>query len=240
MAQKDEPEKSPRDDEVERGVKASLVTSLGRMAAHTGQEITYEEILNCDHEMAPGLDQLTENSQAPLVADANGDRQNWGDIAAGDFYKAFEVGVQILPKTFGKPGKIAVIATKPLETQFDLGLAYTPGVAAPCRAIHQNPEASYEYTARSNLVGVISIDDLRPGDLLYYQDGSSPRSGHISMYAGNGLAVEGVVLLFHAAGNVHGKHQVAARHRQRDRFAQPLGLCCAEHQQRHRRDDVEQ
>ena len=36
----------------------------------------------------------------------------------------------------------------------------------------------------------VSIDDLRPGDLLYYQDGSSPRSGHISMYAGNGLAVE--------------------------------------------------
>jgi len=65
-----------RDDqpynEVERGVKASLVTSLGRMAAHTGQEVTYEEILNSDHEMAPGLDQLTENSQAPLVADADG------------------------------------------------------------------------------------------------------------------------------------------------------------------------
>ncbi len=65
-----------RDDkpynETERGVKASLVTSLGRMAAHTGQEITYEEILNCDHEMAPGLDKLTNDSPAPLVADSNG------------------------------------------------------------------------------------------------------------------------------------------------------------------------
>jgi hypothetical protein len=59
-------------NEVERGVKASLVTSLGRMAAHTGQEITYEQILNSDHEMAPGLDKITEDSPAPLIADAKG------------------------------------------------------------------------------------------------------------------------------------------------------------------------
>ena len=59
-------------NETERGVRASLVTSLGRMAAHTGQEITYEQILNSDHEMAPGLDKLTMDSPAPLQADANG------------------------------------------------------------------------------------------------------------------------------------------------------------------------
>ncbi len=59
-------------NETERGVKASLVTSLGRMAAHTGREITYEQILNSDHEMAPGLDKLTMDSPAPLKADANG------------------------------------------------------------------------------------------------------------------------------------------------------------------------
>jgi predicted dehydrogenase len=59
-------------NEAERGVKASLVTSLGRMAAHTGKEITYEQILNSDHEMAPGLDKLTMDSPAPLKADANG------------------------------------------------------------------------------------------------------------------------------------------------------------------------
>ncbi|UCE50074.1 MAG: Gfo/Idh/MocA family oxidoreductase, partial [Phycisphaerales bacterium] len=46
-------------NEVDRGVTVSLVTSLGRMAAHTGQEITYEQMLNCPHEMAPGLDKLT-------------------------------------------------------------------------------------------------------------------------------------------------------------------------------------
>lgn len=59
-------------NEARRGAEASLVTSMGRMAAHTGQEITYDGILNCDHEMAPGLDKLTMDSPAPLVADANG------------------------------------------------------------------------------------------------------------------------------------------------------------------------
>ncbi len=59
-------------NEARRGVEASLVTSMGRMAAHTGQIITYDQILNLDHEFAPGLDSLTENSPAPLQSDANG------------------------------------------------------------------------------------------------------------------------------------------------------------------------
>jgi hypothetical protein len=59
-------------NECKRGVEASLVTSMGRMAAHTGQEVTYEDILNSDHEMAPGLDKITDDSPAPLIADANG------------------------------------------------------------------------------------------------------------------------------------------------------------------------
>jgi predicted dehydrogenase len=59
-------------NEVKRGVEASLVTSMGRMAAHTGQEITFEDMLNCPHEMAAGLDKVTSDSAAPLVADANG------------------------------------------------------------------------------------------------------------------------------------------------------------------------
>lgn len=58
--------------EVERGVMASAVTSMGRMAAHTGQEITLQELLNSDHEFAPNVDKLTKGSPAPLVADANG------------------------------------------------------------------------------------------------------------------------------------------------------------------------
>jgi len=59
-------------NEAKRGVEASLVNSMGRMAAHTGQEITYEDMLNCEHEMAPGLDKLASDSPAPLQPDASG------------------------------------------------------------------------------------------------------------------------------------------------------------------------
>lgn len=59
-------------NEARRGAIASLVTSMGRMAAHTGQIITYEQILNSEHEFAPTVDQLTPDSPAPVQADANG------------------------------------------------------------------------------------------------------------------------------------------------------------------------
>ncbi len=59
-------------NEVKRGVEASLVSSMGRMAAHTGQEITFEDMLNSDHEFAPDVDKLTMTSAAPLVAGADG------------------------------------------------------------------------------------------------------------------------------------------------------------------------
>ncbi|MFO1064647.1 MAG: Gfo/Idh/MocA family oxidoreductase [Pirellulales bacterium] len=59
-------------NEVERGVKASVVTSMGRMACHTGQVITYDDMLNCEHEFAPEVDKLTMTSDAPLKANAEG------------------------------------------------------------------------------------------------------------------------------------------------------------------------
>jgi predicted dehydrogenase len=59
-------------NEVKRGVEASLVTSMGRMAAHTGQEITYDMMLNSDHEFAPGLDTLTSASPAPVQPGPDG------------------------------------------------------------------------------------------------------------------------------------------------------------------------
>jgi len=59
-------------NEVKRGVEASLVTSMGRMAAHTGQIIKRDDILNCDHEFAPNVDKLTIDGPAPLVADKEG------------------------------------------------------------------------------------------------------------------------------------------------------------------------
>jgi predicted dehydrogenase len=59
-------------NEVKRGAEASLVTSMGRMAAHTGQVITFEQMLNCPHEFAPNVDKLTMDSPSPLRADAGG------------------------------------------------------------------------------------------------------------------------------------------------------------------------
>jgi malate dehydrogenase (oxaloacetate-decarboxylating)(NADP+) len=56
----------------------------------------------------------------------------------------------------GRPGKIEVVATKPLTTQRDLSLAYSPGVAAPCLEIYREPAKVYDYTAKGNLVAVIS------------------------------------------------------------------------------------
>jgi predicted dehydrogenase len=59
-------------NEVKRGAEASLVSTMGRMAAHTGQVITFEEALNCQQEFAPGLDQLTDGSAAPLRLNSDG------------------------------------------------------------------------------------------------------------------------------------------------------------------------
>jgi malate dehydrogenase (oxaloacetate-decarboxylating)(NADP+) len=56
----------------------------------------------------------------------------------------------------GRPGKIAVVPTKPLNNQRDLALAYSPGVAVPCLEIEANPEDAYKYTAKGNLVAVVS------------------------------------------------------------------------------------
>ena len=59
-------------NEMERGVKASLVTSMGRFAAHTGQKITYDDYLNNSPEFAPGVDKLKLGGPPPIVADADG------------------------------------------------------------------------------------------------------------------------------------------------------------------------
>ena len=56
----------------------------------------------------------------------------------------------------GRPGKLEVVPTKPLVTQRDLSLAYSPGVAEPCLEIAANPEMAWEYTARGNLVAVVT------------------------------------------------------------------------------------
>jgi len=62
----------------------------------------------------------------------------------------------LLYHSSGRRGKVEVIASKPCLTQRDLSLAYTPGVAEVCRVIHKDPDAVYEYTAKANLVAVVS------------------------------------------------------------------------------------
>ena len=59
-------------NETRRGAIASLVTSMGRMAAHTGGVVTYDQMLACDHEFAPDIDRLTADSPPPLKPNADG------------------------------------------------------------------------------------------------------------------------------------------------------------------------
>ncbi|MBE2295649.1 MAG: NADP-dependent malic enzyme, partial [Phycisphaerales bacterium] len=61
------------------------------------------------------------------------------------------------------PGKLAIVATKPMDTQRDLALAYSPGVTVACRAIASNPKKAATLTARQNLVAVISNGSAVPG-----------------------------------------------------------------------------
>jgi malate dehydrogenase (oxaloacetate-decarboxylating)(NADP+) len=89
----------------------------------------------------------------------------------------------------GRKGKVEVIPTKPFSTQFDLSLAYTPGVAFPCKEIESNPLDAYKYTARGNLVAVISNGTAVLG------------LGDIGALAGKPV-MEGKGLLFKVFGDV--------------------------------------
>ncbi len=88
-----------------------------------------------------------------------------------------------------KPGKIAIEITKPTKTQYDLSLAYTPGVAEPVRKIAANPDTAYKYTAKGNLVAVIS-------------DGSAVLGlGNVGALAGKPV-MEGKAVLFKAFADI--------------------------------------
>jgi malate dehydrogenase (oxaloacetate-decarboxylating)(NADP+) len=91
--------------------------------------------------------------------------------------------------SIGKPGKIEVTPTKPCLTQRDLSLAYTPGVAQPCLEIEKNPEDAYKYTAKGNLVAVVSNGTAVLG------------LGHIGALAGKPV-MEGKGVLFKKFANV--------------------------------------
>ncbi len=99
----------------------------------------------------------------------------------------------------GRPGKIAVVPTKPYHTQHDLSLAYSPGVAAPCRAIEANPDDVYRYTNQGNLIAVISNGTAVLG------------LGNIGALAGKPV-MEGKSMLFKTFADID-----AIRHRSRIR-----------------------
>ncbi len=83
-------------------------------------------------------------------------RVNW-DLKTMDDQSNEALGQEALRMhASGRPGKLEIKATKPLTTQHDLTLAYSPGVATPCLEIHRDPTLAYDYTARGNIVGVIS------------------------------------------------------------------------------------
>lgn len=88
-----------------------------------------------------------------------------------------------------RPGKTEVVPTKPFFSQNDLSLAYSPGVAVPCRAIKENPDASYDYTNRGNLIAVISNGTAVLG------------LGHIGPLAGKPV-MEGKAVLFKRFANI--------------------------------------
>ena len=67
----------------------------------------------------------------------------------------------LLYHTQERPGKIEVKSTKPCITQRDLSMAYTPGVAAPCREIEKNADRVFDYTAKGNLVAVVTDGTAR-------------------------------------------------------------------------------
>ncbi len=90
---------------------------------------------------------------------------------------------------FPEPGKIGIAITKPCNTQKDLSLAYTPGVAEPVRAIAQDPEDAYKYTSKGNLVGVIT-------------DGTAVLGlGNVGALAGKPV-MEGKAVLFKRFANI--------------------------------------
>ena len=88
-----------------------------------------------------------------------------------------------------KPGKLGIQLTKPTSTQHDLSLAYTPGVAEPVRKIAANPDSAYRYTAKGNLVAVIT-------------DGSAVLGlGKVGALAGKPV-MEGKAVLFKAFADI--------------------------------------
>ena len=114
--------------------------------------------------------------------------------------------------SLGKPGKVEVNPTKPCVTQLDLSLAYTPGVADPCMEIHHNPADVYKYTAKGNLVAVVSNGTAVLG------------LGNIGAAAGKPVPKKDLGLMMMSYGNVYvAQVAIGASHNQSDMYWVEVG-----------------
>ena len=93
---------------------------------------------------------MTNKKQSNNQVSSNKDNANANNTRPQKEIEALNFHMQ------GQPGKVAMHATKPLNTQRELALAYSPGVAVPCLEIVKNPELAYDYTSKGNYVAVIS------------------------------------------------------------------------------------
>src|SRR5262245_32574899 len=100
--------------------------------------------------MARGLSPI-----CPLIRESNPMASSGSEAMVSNEMGDLDGDSLVMHRT-GRPGKIEIVATKPLVTQRDLALAYSPGVAAPCLEIAKDTNTAYDYTARGNLVAVIS------------------------------------------------------------------------------------
>src|SRR5512138_398331 len=91
----------------------------------------------------------------PRIRESNAMASSGSEAAVSNEMGDLDGDSLVMHRT-GRPGKIEIIATKPLVTQRDLALAYSPGVAAPCLEIAKDANTAYDYTTRGNLVAVIS------------------------------------------------------------------------------------
>ena len=102
----------------------------------------------------PALPDAADQKEFSAEADAPKKRKSKGMTKSAD--TAFTRQDVLQFHNSGKPGKLEIVPTKPLATARDLSLAYSPGVAVPVEEIARDPSLSYDYTARGNLVAVIS------------------------------------------------------------------------------------
>ena len=125
---------------------------MAQPAGHVDERwITLQRSIGYSRTLAPAVDcrQYAPSNGSEMMASKSSEAMVSNEMGDLD-------GDSLRMHAAGRPGKIEIVATKPLVTQRDLALAYSPGVAAPCLEIARDPSLAYDYTIKGNLVAVIS------------------------------------------------------------------------------------